>query len=651
MKLRSYLSQTSVALLIAASVLHAQTPEEITDAAADVPIEPVAGERTVTVNVSEEPLPMGDVDYDLTAAPDLLTPPDFSPAPEPDVRDLPTPSHSVTINLINRLVEKGILTREDAAELIAQAEADAQIARARDEMAVQAIAETNAAAETLLANTPPPPTDDALRVTYVPSFVKNHIRDEIKEDLLVATKTELLHDKTFLPDWVRSVEPFADVRFRYESIQFPSGNDDSGVFPNFDAINTGSPFDVTGDEFSPQINVSENRDRLRIRLRLGAEIALEDGFTMGFRLATGNSNSPVSANQTLGTPDGNFNKYQIWVDRAFIGYELRQGVDRSLGAVVGRFSNPFFRPSQIMWDNDIGFDGVAVSGRYDVGFGLTPFFSGGVFPIFNTALNFPSNSPNKLESYDKYLYAIQGGLDWDITKHVNVTTALGYYNFQNIEGQLSDPYVPLDSNDAGSTDNSRPLFAQKGNTYRPIRNIIPTEANNFGTINQFQYYGLATKFENIAFSGQINLTYFEPVNVAFSGEYVKNVAFDRDAINDVAVNNRGDVDPDDLSDIGDFVGSDTAWIVQVEVGTVGLEKRWDWNVAFGYRYVGSDAVVDGFNDSNFGGGGTNLKGFTVGGSVALSKNVWITASYLSGRSIAGPQLREDRFQLDLNAKF
>ncbi len=650
MKLRSTSIRTAFAAL-AAGVLHAQTPQEITNASANVPIEAVNAERTETVDVSAEALPMGDGDYDLAAAPDLLTPPDFEPERPLDVNDLPSPSHSVTINLINRLVEKGILTREDAAELIAQAEMDAEIARTKDALATQAISETNAAAETLIANTPPPLDEESVRVTYVPSFVRNQIRDEIKEDVLAATKAELLADDSFLPSWVRDVRPFADVRFRYEGVRFPSGNDDSGVFPNFDAINSGAPFDVTGDEFSPQLNVSDNRSRLRIRLRLGAEIQLGDGFTTGFRLASGNSNSPVSANQTLGSPDGNFQKYSIWIDRAFIKYELTQGPDRSIGIEVGRFDNPFFRTSQIMWDNDIAFDGIAASARYDVGFGLTPFFTTGLFPIFNTAFDFPSNSPDKIESYDKYLYAIQGGLDWDVTKHVNVTTALGYFYFDNIEGQLSDPYVPLDSNDAGSTDNSRPMFAQKGNTYRPIRNIIPTEANNFGTINQFQYYGLATEFQNLAFAGRLSLTYFEPVVISVFGDYVKNLAFDQGAINDIAVNNRGDIDPDDLSDVGDFIGGGNAWIVGVEVGTAKLAKRWDWGVAFGYRYVESDSVVDGFNDSNFGGGGTNLKGYTVSGSVALSKNVWFTASYLSGESIAGPRLREDRFQLDLNAKF
>src|SRR5262249_59551607 len=42
----------------------------------------------------------------------------------------PTPSQNVTINLIHRLVERGVLTQADADELIHQAEEDAASARA-----------------------------------------------------------------------------------------------------------------------------------------------------------------------------------------------------------------------------------------------------------------------------------------------------------------------------------------------------------------------------------------------------------------------------------------------------------------------------------------------------------------------------------------
>ena len=90
--------------------------------------------------------------------------------------------------------------------------------------------------------------------------------------------------------------------YRYEAALFPQGNDNTGAFPNFNAINTGTPFDVAGTVFSPQNNVDRTRQRTRIRTRLGADIDMGEGFTMGARLATGENSSPVTTNQSLGAP-------------------------------------------------------------------------------------------------------------------------------------------------------------------------------------------------------------------------------------------------------------------------------------------------------------------------------------------------------------
>jgi hypothetical protein len=72
---------------------------------------------------------------------------------------------------------------------------------------------------------------------------------------------------------------------------------------------------------------------------------------------------------------------------------------------------------------------------------------------------------------------------------------------------------------------------------------------------------------------------------------------------------------------------------------------------FGYKYIQSDAVMDAFNDSDFGLGGTNLQGYIVGGNLAFSPKVWIRLRYLSADSIAGAPYRSDVFQFDLNGKF
>lgn len=569
----------------------------------------------------------------------------------------PGRTQNVTINLINRLVQRGILTEEDAAELVRMAEEDA--AAARDQAAaVQATAQqVQVVAAHMAQQVPqqdvpwPPMTDGDIQVTYIPDAVREQIREEIKRDLMLAARDGTWKVGREQPDWVSRVRLFGDVRVRYEGILFNDGNDNTGAFPNFNAINTGSPFDISGNQFAPQLNVDQDRDRVRLRLRFGAEATLGNGFSMGLRLATGESNSPTTTNQSLGRAGtgqgGNFSKYAIWLDRGFLKWEVGSTKTGYLSASFGRFDSPFFS-TEIMWDDDVGFDGFALTGKYEVVKGFVPFFAAGVFPVFNTDFNYSSLQPAKFESEDKWLYAAQIGFELTPMEKVKFKLAAAYYSFDNIEGRLSDPFVPLSSSDAGNTDATRPAFAQKGNTYMALRNIIPTIDNDFGTRFQFQYYGLATPFDVLALTGRVDIDSFEPVRISLYGEYVQNQEFDQAAIERIAVNNRGS--SSDLS-IGRFDGGDTGYILGIRVGSVALEKALDWQINVNYRYVESDAVVDGFTESTFGLGGTNLKGFSIGGLIALGPQVYLGVRWMSSDEIAGPPLRNDIFQIDIGGKF
>jgi hypothetical protein len=539
-------------------------------------------------------------------------------------------SQNVTINLINLLLERGVLSTNDAAELIRQAEADAAEARSEAEA-----------------------TNDTVSVPYVPEIVKTQIREEVEADVLKQAREGNWAASNAVPAWVSRMSVSGDIRVRYESLLFPAGNDNTGVFPNFNAINTGAPFDTKGTTFSPQRDVDQDRERLRLRARMGAQIDLESGFTAGLRLATGEDDSPVSENQSLGAANqsqgSDFSKYAIWLDRAFIKYELGGVSSEDLAILLGRFDNPFFTTSQIMWNDQIGFDGAALQVRNEFLEGVTVFGAGGAFPIFDTDLNFSSDRPDKYPSEDKWLYAGQLGVDWNINKDFEFKAAGAYYDFDHVEGKLSSPFVPLTSSDQGNTDDTRPAFAQYGNTYMPLRDILPDASNNFGAINQWQYFGLATPYRNVAFTGKLDYKHFEPFVISTFGEFVKNTAFDRARLDSLAVNNRGTAPSS--GGLGPYVGGDTAWITGIRIGDVALQKRWDWNLCVDYRYVESDSVVDGFCDNNFGGGGTNVKGYTISGSLALAPKIFVVASWMSSDEVAGPTLKADTFQLDVNARW
>ena len=163
-------------------------------------------------------------------------------------------------------------------------------------------------------------------------------------------------------------------------------------------------------------------------------------------------------------------------------------------------------------------------------------------------------------------------------------------------------------------------------------------------------------------NGRLEYRHFEPFVVSVSGEFDRNIAWNAQNINnsgptpDAANNYNPGLTPgpvNNLSSSGNYQGGNDAWILQAKVGSGALQKRWDWDFGISYRYVESDAFIDGFADSDFGGplAGTNLKGWAVGGNLALSKNVFLGARWFNATTIAGPQINVNTLQLDINARF
>ena len=598
-------------------------------------------------------------------------PPSLAPslAPPPPPASTATPSQNVTINLINLMVKRGLITKDDAADLIKQAQDEAVTAQQ------QAAADQNGGVTespvgspgSPIAATPAGAGDDTVRVGYVPDVVKDQIRDDVRADLEKEAQAKNWGGSADLPEWVHRFHVNGDIRVRYEGDYFPSDNA-SGSIVNYNSINTGSGFDVNTatqkSGFLPTYNTSEDRDRFRLRARIGADVDLGAGFTAGMRIATGSDNQPVTENQTVGGVSsftsgqgGNFSKYSIWLDRGFIRYELGADPKEDFSVSIGRFDNPFFSTSMI-WGDDIGFDGIVLRGHYQVADGVTPFLTAGAFPIFNTDLNFGTNSTASGDGYsseDKYLFAVQGGTNWTIAKDWSFKGAAAYYDFENVQGQVSDPisqdeFALLGTNFNGNTDDSRPSFAQHGNTYIALRNVVIDPALPTAT-PVYEYFGLASAFHEFALTGQLDYSHFDPFHVSLVGEFVDNLAFDRSAIE-----GEGPAilpGPQNNNNGTSFAGGGMGYDLRLNLGAPALEKLWDWNVSATYRYLQSDAVVDAFNDADFGGyiTGTNLKGYILGANLALSPRIWTGLRWMSADSIAGPPLRVDTVQVDLNAKF
>lgn len=564
----------------------------------------------------------------------------------PKVSDAAPTSPNATINLVNLLVKQGVLTQDQAAALIKQADDEAYLSR---QAAKNASIKADDAAKVATAAAAAAEPAGTRHVTYVPEVVKRQLREEIKQEVMTKAQKENWASPGKYPEWAERIHFYGDFRARYQGSFFPKGNDQADAW-NFNAINTGSPYDYTADANAPTYNATQQRNQAKIRARLGMEADLSYGFTAGLRIATGDNSSPVSTNETLGGGGGNFSKSSLWLDRGYLTY---QTWNQDLVASVGRFDNPFWSPTDLVWYKELGFDGVALQARHRFADNFAPFGVLGAFPLYSTAVDAGSNTADlttgeftKSPSHDKWLFGGQVGFASRFDPVHELRVAVAYYDFENVQGQQSSLCIVATASDVCDTDLTRPSFAQKGNSYALLRNIAfnPSAPGQF----QFQYFGLASQYRPVVASGSFDFADFAPYHIVVDGEFVWNTAFDRNAVSAVAINNFG-------SSIGgsvpQFNGGDKGWMTRVTVGHKEIKRFGDWNAHIGYKYLESDATLDAFTDPDFGLGGTNLKGYILGGNVGLSDNVWASLKWMSANNIGGFPYAVDVLQVDLNAKF
>lgn len=358
----------------------------------------------------------------------------------------------------------------------------------------------------------------------------------------------------------------------------------------------------------------------------------------------------MSTNQTLG---GGLSKKEIWLDRAYLTWRPAYW----LALTGGRFRNPFVS-TPTLFDDDLNFDGIAA--LFDYPFqsatALRLFGTLGAMPLESTSDSFPSNSPDKDDNRNKWLFAGQVGADWNIDADNRLRAALAWYSFYNVHGRLSEPCELFTGQiEDCSTDWSRPAFMQKGNTLMLLRQIVldPTPGN---LTAQPQFLGLTSKFS----LANLNLRYdtrlgYTPLSI--EADYIKNMSYDEAAIlarsqNGAGlVNNVVPVDPDNPAAGVLLDSGDTAWQLQATFGRSEPVEPGDWNAVVGYRRIEPDALPDAFTDSDFHLGGTNAKGYYLGAAWGLARNVWLQGRWMSAQEVFGEPLKIDVLQLDVNARF
>jgi len=549
------------------------------------------------------------------------------------------PPESAMIKLIRGLIQSGALEKSTGEALLAQAQTEAMAAQQAQRAApapVVAAAATGATAGAVASE---------VRVPYIPETVRDQIRDEVKGEVMAQAKAEGWAAPNETPEWTKRIRVEGDVRLRNESRFYSGSNSDIQI--DWAAINSGSGYDVnpnTNLNLPPLLNTRQNRpNQWRARARIGVLADVSDSVKAGVRLATGNDNSPVSTNQTLG---GGLAKKDVWLDQAWLSYQPFEWMKLT----GGRFGNPFVS-TDTLFSHDLNFDGIAAQFEKMLpNKDITMFGSLGFIPLEYSKDNAPSNSQDKMSSESKWLLGAQVGAAWKVNEENRLRGALAYYDFHNVTGRVSQPCALYAGADGCSTDWTRPAFMQKGNTLMLLRNIALNPLDPANT-PQPQYVGLASKFQLL----DMNLRWDTKVagyGLRFDGNYIRNLAYDEDGMwnrsNGGIVNNFGGSGGTTRAD---FKSGGNAYMFQATFGKPTPAARGDWNVLAGYKRIEPDAMPDGYNDSTFHGGGTNARGYYLGGSYALDKNAWVTGRWISTKEVFGPPLAIDTLQFEFNARF
>lgn len=501
---------------------------------------------------------------------------------------------NTVVNLLQALVDQGVITREKAQQMVKAAQDKAAADAA-------AVAKTD---------------EGAVRVPYVPQIVKDEIAkqvaDQVKPEVVAGVVQDAKQEGWGVPgalaDWLGRTRISGSVTLREEDVMYAKDNV-LNYYLNPYVINQAGGIAAAGLNAYEDVNVDQVR--FRGKARLGVDSSITDSVTAGMRIVTGNTSDLVSETQTL---DGTA-PYAFGLDELYIRLDERNAQKFPwLSVVGGKFLNPYGTPTDLIFHKDLTFEGVAATGRLGLGDGSPEqshvFVTIGAHPL----------EAIELSTQDKYLVAAQIGANLRLSPGQRLLINGGFFDYLNVTGRLN----PLDGT---IYDYTAPQFARQGNTYFNIDNSPNDSA---------QLFALAAKYR----LANVNLTYQLPV-----GPLMFQATAD-------AVRNLGYNTAEVSANVGEYVAPRTkGYQGELSFGMPAVITPGSWRALLGYRYLQRDAVIDAYTDSDFHWGGTDAKGWYFVGDYGLANRIWMRLRYLSSNAIDGPTLGIDTLQIDLNTSF
>jgi hypothetical protein len=495
-------------------------------------------------------------------------------------------------NLIKQLSQNGLLSKDAAEKLILEAQQaaakSAELAAPVAQSGVAAVPEVAPAAEAVLPG--------VVRVPFIPESVKNEMKETIKQEVLAQARGERWGDPGALPSWLGRISWDGDFRLRYQHDGFPAGN---------------APYTYFNQVGLTQVsNTTESHDYMRVQARLGMKAKVSDVTYTAFRISSGTTTNAVSTNQTLGT---GFNKSSLVLDRAFVHSDPYAW----LSINGGKIANPWLS-TDLVWDTDVNFEGVAAQFKPRIDDQWGGFLTVGAFPYQDIQRS------SVIAANSKWLFGAQLGGSWTDADASNAQWGVALYQFRNVEGTQNPTQASTLYNQTAAQVGTQ--VGQKGN-----------DLMNVNAVGDPALYGLASKFRELNLTAKMDWAAFDPIHVVLTGDYVRNVGFNQQEI---------------LNRTGLFVQpAVNGYQTMLMVGVPKIKQRGEWQANVAYKYLERNAVLDALTDSDFHLGGTNAKGFVIGGSYGVDDNAWVNLRWISTNQIDGAPFAIDTLQLDLNTRF
>ncbi len=178
------------------------------------------------------------------------------------------------------------------------------------------------------------------------------------------------------------------------------------------------------EEYRNRTGTGQDVNRQRLRFRYGFDAQAADALKVGARLATGNTTSPISTNQSLNV---SFNHVNILLDRAYAEWSPAVPGLNECKFTGGIIANPFWTVGQLVWDEDLNFQGGAVHLAKNVG-PVTFFTNDGVFSLQNDV----SEAAALWSTQSGVIYKPFADSREEVVKNLKFTGTVAYHDYQNV---------------------------------------------------------------------------------------------------------------------------------------------------------------------------------------------------------------------------